>query len=80
MRRNSTGAACLAPRYGEILHPVGQGGGRVVDGERLASDGELEHPLGVDARALQSVEVLRQLTGLQASEALALSYEDRCDP
>ena len=29
----------------EILHPAGKGGGRVVDRQRFADDGELEHPL-----------------------------------
>ena len=57
----------------EILHPVGEGGGGVVDRQRLAGDGELEHPLGVDALALEPVEVLRQLTGL------LVAMPDVCD-
>lgn len=36
----------------------------MVDRQRLAGDGELEHPLGTDALALDPVEVLRQLAGL----------------
>lgn len=48
----------------EFLHSVGEGSGGVVDRQRLAGDGELEEPHGIDALALQPVEVLRQLTGL----------------
>jgi hypothetical protein len=57
---NRDDAAGLLGR-GQVFDPVGQGRGRAVDRQELATGRKIEDLLGIDAAALELVQLLGQL-------------------
>ena len=71
VRIDARGSAVL-PGRDELAHAVGQRRGRVVGGQGLAGRCKVEHPFGVDAAALELIEVLGELSGVFVAPAHVL--------